>query len=311
MVDFPALGNPCEEDREALLVPGGMSPAQRLDHLREREPLGDLASAGEPRAQIAGGDADGPRPDHHLAIRRVAVFVGEIHELAHRHARDPQLLFVPPHQLLSVVRTVERLARGAATRTRVVGAHDRVGTAVVLLNEREQQRFLRSRQPHRVRQERERHRIVRIVGQDRLAGADPRVVIDVTGLSEPYDGVDQELGVALSRRAECDLVIDAVGGGVTRSMGSRAVAPGGIFVHIGLMDSKEGLEIRKITLQEVSLAGIYTYTRQDFRATVDALASGMFGSLEWVETRPLADGAHAFDDLDKGRIRAAKLVLVP
>ena len=108
-----------------------------------------------------------------------------------------------------------------------------------------------------------------------------------------------------------DLVIDAVGGGVTRSMGSRAVAPGGIFVHIGLMDSKEGLDIRKITLQEVSFAGIYTYTRQDFRATVDALASGMFGSLEWVETRPLAEGARAFDDLDKGRIRAAKLVLVP
>ena len=108
-----------------------------------------------------------------------------------------------------------------------------------------------------------------------------------------------------------DLVIDAVGGGVTRSMGSRAVAPGGIFVHIGLMDSKEGLDIRKITLQEVSLAGIYTYTRQDFRATVNALAGGMFGSLEWVETRPLADGAGAFDDLDKGRIRAAKLVLLP
>ncbi|MGB5423739.1 MAG: alcohol dehydrogenase catalytic domain-containing protein, partial [Desulfobacterales bacterium] len=108
-----------------------------------------------------------------------------------------------------------------------------------------------------------------------------------------------------------NLVIDAVGGGVTRSMGSRAIAPGGIFVHIGLMDSKEGLDIRKITLQEVSLAGIYTYTRQDFRATVDALAGGMFGSLEWVETRPLADGAGAFDDLDKGRIRAAKLVLVP
>jgi L-iditol 2-dehydrogenase len=108
-----------------------------------------------------------------------------------------------------------------------------------------------------------------------------------------------------------DLVIDAVGGGVTRFMGSHTVAPGGIFVHIGLMDSKEGLDMRKITLQEVSLTGIYTYTRQDFRATVDALAGGMFGSLEWVETRPLADGAGAFDDLDKGRIRAAKLVLVP
>ncbi len=108
-----------------------------------------------------------------------------------------------------------------------------------------------------------------------------------------------------------DLVIDAVGGGVTRSMGSRAVASGGIFVHIGLMDSKEGLDIRKITLQEVTLIGIYTYTREDFRATVAALAGGMFGNLEWVETRPLADGARAFDDLDRGRIRAAKLVMVP
>ena len=108
-----------------------------------------------------------------------------------------------------------------------------------------------------------------------------------------------------------ELVIDAVGGGVTRSMGSRAVEPGGIFVHIGLMDSKEGLDIRKVTLQEVSLIGIYTYTREDFRATVAALAGGMFGNLEWVETRPLADGARAFDDLDKGRTRAAKIVLVP
>jgi threonine dehydrogenase-like Zn-dependent dehydrogenase len=106
-------------------------------------------------------------------------------------------------------------------------------------------------------------------------------------------------------------VIDAVGGGVTRALGSRVVTPGGVFVHIGLMDSKKGLDIRKMTLQEVCLIGIYTYTREDFRATVDALAVGMFGGLEWVETRPLAEGARAFDDLDKGRIPAAKIVMVP
>ena len=77
------------------------------------------------------------------------------------------------------------------------------------------------------------------------------------------------------------------------------------------MNSQEGLDIRKLTLQEVTLTGIYTYTRQDFRATVAALASGMFGSLEWVETRPLAEGARAFDDLEKERTPAAKIVLVP
>ncbi len=84
-----------------------------------------------------------------------------------------------------------------------------------------------------------------------------------------------------------DLVIDAVGGGVTRALGSRVIAPGGIFAHIGLMDSREGLDIKKVTLQEVDL------------------------DLDWVETRPLSEGPRAFADLDKGVISAAKLVLVP
>jgi alcohol dehydrogenase len=108
-----------------------------------------------------------------------------------------------------------------------------------------------------------------------------------------------------------ELVIDAVGGGATRALGSRVVAPGGIFAHIGLMDSREGLDIKKVTLQEVSLIGIYTYTREDFKATVGALAGGILGQLDWVETRPLADGPRAFADLDKGSISAAKLVLIP
>lgn len=122
-----------------------------------------------------------------------------------------------------------------------------------------------------------------------------------------YDPLD---GSALAADS-FDLVVDAVGGGVTRTLGSQAVAPGGIFAHIGLMDAGEGLDVRKLTLQEVTLIGIYTYTREDFRATVAALAAGLFGGLEWVETRSLADGARAFEDLDKGKIPAAKLVLVP
>jgi threonine dehydrogenase-like Zn-dependent dehydrogenase len=108
-----------------------------------------------------------------------------------------------------------------------------------------------------------------------------------------------------------DLVVDAVGGGVTRSMASRVVTPGGIFMHIGLMDSNEGLDIRKITLQEISFAGIYTYTREDFRAAVAAIADGLFGGLEWIKTMPLSEGAEAFDDLANGRTSAAKVVLLP
>lgn len=110
---------------------------------------------------------------------------------------------------------------------------------------------------------------------------------------------------------EFDLVIDAVGGGITRSTAMSAIKPGGIFIHIGLMDEKGDLDIRKLTLFEVSLIGVYCYTMADFRAAVQAIDEGLLGDLSWIETRPLADGSQAFDDLHNERTAAAKIVLIP
>ena len=108
-----------------------------------------------------------------------------------------------------------------------------------------------------------------------------------------------------------DLVVDAVGGAVTRHAAIRAVRPGGTFVHIGLMDQAGDTDWRKITLQEVTVIGTYTYTAVDLRASAEALHEGRLGDLAWVEERPLADGARAFADLDQGRTPAAKIVLRP
>jgi threonine dehydrogenase-like Zn-dependent dehydrogenase len=106
-----------------------------------------------------------------------------------------------------------------------------------------------------------------------------------------------------------DLVIDAVGAGATRAAASAMVRPGGVIVHAGLLPGQDGLDIRKITLQEVTLTGTYCYTPTDFVHTVDALAGGALGGLGWFEERPLAEGARAFEDIDAGRASAAKLVL--
>ncbi|MDA3787878.1 MAG: alcohol dehydrogenase catalytic domain-containing protein [Desulfobacula sp.] len=108
-----------------------------------------------------------------------------------------------------------------------------------------------------------------------------------------------------------DLVIDCVGGGKTRELAMSAVKSGGTLVHIGLMDSQNGLDIRKLTLFEITLIGVYCYTAADVRAAVKALDAGLLGDLSWVETRPLSQGAQAFSDLDKGLSAAAKIVLVP
>jgi threonine dehydrogenase-like Zn-dependent dehydrogenase len=91
-----------------------------------------------------------------------------------------------------------------------------------------------------------------------------------------------------------DLVIDAVGASATRAAASRIVRPGGVIVHLGLLPGVDGLDIRKITLQEVTFIGSYCYTPMEFRNTVAALATRQLGALRWFEERPLADGAAAF-----------------
>lgn len=108
-----------------------------------------------------------------------------------------------------------------------------------------------------------------------------------------------------------DLVIDAVGGKSTRNEALAAVKPGGVVMHIGLQDWASEIDMRKLTLAEVTLIGTYTYTTADLRATVLALHQGAFGDLAWVEERPLSEGAAAFRDLHEGRTAAAKLVLRP
>jgi len=108
-----------------------------------------------------------------------------------------------------------------------------------------------------------------------------------------------------------EIVIDAVGNKHTRAGAIHAARPGGVIVHIGLGDGVDGFDARRLTLQEISFIGAYTYTMTDFNATVAAMASGALGDLEWIEERPLSDGVAAFDDLLHGRTGAAKIVLNP
>ncbi len=108
-----------------------------------------------------------------------------------------------------------------------------------------------------------------------------------------------------------DYVIDAVGAKATRQQAMAAVKPGGVVMHVGLQDWASEIDMRRLTLAEITLLGTYTYTTADLRATVAALYGGRFGDLAWVEERPLAEGAQAFIDLDRGHSAAAKIVLRP
>ncbi|AFO86767.1 galactitol-1-phosphate 5-dehydrogenase [Phaeobacter inhibens] len=107
------------------------------------------------------------------------------------------------------------------------------------------------------------------------------------------------------------LVVDAVGYAATRAAASACAAPGGVIAHVGLGEDVGGLDIRRMTLQEITFIGTYTYTAQDFRDTAQAIFDGRLGTLDWSELRPLSEGAAAFHDLRSGIVAAPKIILSP
>ena len=108
-----------------------------------------------------------------------------------------------------------------------------------------------------------------------------------------------------------DIVIDAVGFASSRTDACALAKPGSVILHIGLGDSNGGLDIRRLTLQEIRFIGTYTYTEQDFIDTAHAIFNGSFGSLDWYQTRPLSEGDEAFEQILNGEIAAPKIVLNP
>lgn len=108
-----------------------------------------------------------------------------------------------------------------------------------------------------------------------------------------------------------DLVIDGVGIEATRALASATVCPGGVIMHIGLGSASGGIDTRRLTLQEITFIGTYTYTAKDFRETAQALFDGRLGALDWIEERPLENGQQAFLDIREGQNAVPKLILKP
>ncbi len=107
------------------------------------------------------------------------------------------------------------------------------------------------------------------------------------------------------------IVVDAVGYAATRALASACVEPGGVIAHIGLGEDTGGLDVRRMTLQEITFIGTYTYTMQDFHETAEAIFRGDLGPLDWIDARPLAHGSQVFKDLLAGSVAAPKIILHP
>jgi threonine dehydrogenase-like Zn-dependent dehydrogenase len=107
-----------------------------------------------------------------------------------------------------------------------------------------------------------------------------------------------------------EIAIDAVGAQVTRDQALRAVVPGGRVVFIGLHDEESALAANYLVRQEVTIAGSFSYTDDDFARALDLLVAGVIKpGADWVAERPLREGPAAFAELVDGTAKATKIVL--
>lgn len=115
----------------------------------------------------------------------------------------------------------------------------------------------------------------------------------------------------LEAESPFDLIIDGVGFADTRATASTHTRSGGVIIHIGLGENTGGLDIRKMTLQEITFIGTYTYTAKDFEQTAQAIFENKFGEINWIEKRSLSNGDNAFKDIRSGEVQAPKIILIP
>ncbi len=147
---------------------------------------------------------------------------------------------------------------------------------------------------------------LRAFGATEITVAEPNPVRRAT-----LDAIDGFDAVAPGAVTDVDFVIDGVGYAATRADATAIARPGGVIAHIGLGEATGGLDIRRMTLQEITFIGTYTYTAQDFRDTAAAIFDGRLGPLDWTEERPLSEGQKAFEDIRAGKVAAPKIILAP
>ncbi|MBS0664554.1 MAG: zinc-binding dehydrogenase, partial [Verrucomicrobia bacterium] len=108
-----------------------------------------------------------------------------------------------------------------------------------------------------------------------------------------------------------DLVVDAVGAGVTKRTSLEALRPGGSAVWIGLHENSMTLDSYGLTLPERQVLGTYAAKIEELKHALDLMASGQVDAQSWVQRFPLEEGVAAFERMLAAKGTDLKAVLCP
>lgn len=201
-----------EENGKALLGAGRVRLAQHLDDLGVREPLRNLTAAAEAGAELGSGDVEGADTLGDLVNRGVLVAVGKVGHHLERNDLDAELVAVLLNGVLGIVGAVEVDALAVLAGTGVVTADDEVGRTVVLADDGVPNGLAGTAHAHGKGEETEDGHAVGVSGKESLVDTDTGEVVNVTGLGQAYDGVDEDVGMMRTGSADGQLSVGAVHG---------------------------------------------------------------------------------------------------
>jgi L-iditol 2-dehydrogenase len=127
--------------------------------------------------------------------------------------------------------------------------------------------------------------------------------------SRHEDFLSEVLGLTDGEGA--DVVVDAVGSGLSKQQSLAATRPGGTTVWIGLHENTIAIDSHVVTLGERRVQGSYAASLDELKTAVDLLASGQVDGASWIKTFPLIEGVEAFYRMLAAQGDDIKAVLLP
>jgi L-iditol 2-dehydrogenase len=109
-----------------------------------------------------------------------------------------------------------------------------------------------------------------------------------------------------------DVVVDAVGAGVTKKQAVQAARPGGAVVWIGLHENTlDDFNTYDVTLPERRVFGSYAARLSEMQTALHLMATGKVDLNGWVQVFPLDRGVEAFRRMLAAEGNDIKAVIVP
>ena len=199
-----------QEDDESLLQTRRVRLSQDLDDGLVTEPIGNRSTRSKTLSKLGTRDIGRRGSLGDLVHRLVFVGTGKVgHHLEGNHL-DMKFILVLGDELLGIIRTVEVLPLRVLARTGVITTDDKVSRSKVLSNDGVPYGLSGPSHPHGKGQQGERGHPVRVLGHQRLVSPDSGVVVNITGLGQPHDGVNEHIGLMLTSRTDGQLSMSSV-----------------------------------------------------------------------------------------------------